>query len=325
MKRRDFITVLGGAAAWPVIVHAQQPAMPVVGFLGAGTSKGYAPALAALLKGLAETNYADGKNIKIEYRWANNQYDQLPAMAADLVRRQVSVIVAASTPAARVAKAATPTIPVVFTTIADPVQIGLVDSLNRPGGNVTGVTLMSVEVGPKLLDLLHGAMPLATTVAVLLNPTNPNVETQSRTLQAAALKLGLQVHVLYASTERNFDAIFAKLRELRAGALMISQDPLFNEQCEQLAELTVRNRMPTIYELRQFAAAGGLMSYGDSQNDAWHQAGIYVGRILKGEKPADLPVMQATKLNFVINLKTAKTLGLTIPDGLINAADEVIE
>jgi putative ABC transport system substrate-binding protein len=325
MRRRTFIAALGGAATWPFTAHAQQSVMPVLGFLAAGTPKGYAQALAAFLKGLSETNYVDGKNVHIEYRWAENQYDRLPAMAADLVRRQVAVIAAVSTPAARVAKAATGTIPVVFTTIADPVQIGLVESLNRPGGNVTGATLMSVEVGPKLLDLLHRALPSVTTIALLLNPTNPNIETQSRTLQAAALKLGLQIQVVTVSAESDLDAMFERLKEIRAGALMISQDPLFNAQSEQLAALTIHHRMPAIYELRQFAAAGGLMSYGDSQNDAWHQAGIYVGRILKGEKPADLPVMQATKLDFVINLKTAKTLGLTIPDGLVNAADEVIE
>jgi putative ABC transport system substrate-binding protein len=299
--------------------------MPVVGFLAAGTPSGYVQALAAFLKGLSETGFVDGRNVQIEYRWAEDQYDRLPAMAADLVRKKVAIIAAPTTPAARAAKAATATIPIVFTTIADPVQVGFVDSLNRPGGNVTGVTLLSVEVGPKLLELLHGALPSATTMALLVNPTNPNVETQSRSLLEAARKLGLQVHVLNASAERDFDAVFAKLQELRAEALMISQDPLFNGQSEQLAALTVRHRMPAIYQLKQFAVAGGLMSYGASQNDAWRQAGVYVGRILKGEKPSDLPIMQATKFEFVINLKMAKTLGLTIPYGLVNAADEVIE
>jgi putative ABC transport system substrate-binding protein len=281
--------------------------------------------LAAFLKGLSETGYVDGKNVQIEYRWADNQYDRLPGMAADLVRQNVAVIAATTTPAARAAKAATATIPIVFTTIADPVQIGFVASLNRPGGNATGVTILSVEVGPKLLELLREAVPSATIVALLINPTNPNAETQSRNLQAAALKLGLQVRVLQASTERDFDAAFGKLRELPADALMISQDVLFNTQSGQLASLSVRHAMPAIYELREFAVAGGLMSYGASQSDTWRQAGIYVGRILKGEKPSDLPIMQPTKFEFVINLKTAKTLGLTIPDGLVNAADEVIE
>ena len=246
-------------------------------------------------------------------------------MAAEFARKQVAVIAAPTTPAALAAKAATAAIPIVFTTIADPVQIGFVDSLNRPGGNMTGVTLLSVEVGPKLLEFLHGALPSATVMALLVNPTNPNVETQSRTLQAAALKLGLQPHVVNASTERDFDAVFAKLHELQAGALMISQDPFFNTQSGQLAARSVRHEIPAIYVNREFAEAGGLMSYGVSQTDAWRQAGIYVGRILRGEKPADLPVMQATKFEFVINLKTAKTLGLAIPDGLIRAADAVIE
>jgi putative ABC transport system substrate-binding protein len=325
MRRREFITALGGAAAWPFTAHAQQSAMPAVGFLGAGTSKGYAQALAAFLKGLGETGYVDGKNVQIEFRWAENQYERLPGLAADLVRQQVAVIAAPTTPAARAAKAATATIPIVFTTIADPVQIGLVASLHSPGGNVTGATFLSVEVGPKLLELLHAAVPSATVMVLLVNPTNPNIETQSRTLQAAALKLGLRVHILNASTETDFDAVFAKLQELQAGALMISQDVLFNTQSGQLASLSVRHAMPAIYELREFAVAGGLMSYGASQSDTWRQAGIYVGRILKGEKPSDLPIMQPTKFEFVINLKTAKTLGLTIPDGLVNAADEVIE
>ena len=238
---------------------------------------------------------------------------------------RVAAIAATSTPAGLVAKAATTTVPIVFTTIADPVQIGLVASLNRPGGNVTGVTLLSVEVGPKLLDLLRAAVPSEAVMAMLVNPTNPNVETQSKNLQAAAQKLGLQVHVLNASTERDFDAVFSKLRELRAGALMIAQDPLFNAQSDQLAALTVRQATPAIYQLREFAEAGGLMSYGASESYAWRAAGVYVGRILKGEKPADLPVLQPTKFDLVINLKTAKSLGLTVPATLLAQATEVIE
>ena len=261
----------------------------------------------------------------IEARWADGQYDRLPAMAADLIQHQVAVIAAFTTPAAIAAKAATATIPIVFTTIADPVQIGLVASLNRPGGNMTGVTLLSVEVGPKLLELLHDVVPRATIMALLVNPTNANLETQSRNLQAAALKLGLQVHVLNASTERDFDAVFAKLHELRADALMIGQDVLFNTQSGQLASLSVRHAMPAIYVAREFAAAGGLMSYGTNESEAYRQAGIYAGRILKGEKPAELPVQQPTKFELVINLKTAKALGLSIPESFLLLADEVIE
>jgi putative ABC transport system substrate-binding protein len=299
--------------------------MPVVGYLSAGTSSGDARPVAAFVKGLGETGYQDGKTVQIEYRWAENQYDRLSSIAADLVRQKVAVIAAVSTPAARAAKAATATIPVVFTTIADPVQIGLVASLNRPGGNVTGVTILSVEVGPKLVELLHGAVPSATTIALLVNPTNPNAETQSKNTQEAARRLGLELHVLNASTERDFDAVFAKVRELRAGALLIGQDVFFNAESAQLGVLTVRHAIPAIFPLPEFAAAGGLMSYGASRSDAWHQAGIYVGRILKGEKPADLPVMQPTKFELVINLKTARTLGLTIPPGVLAIADEVID
>jgi putative ABC transport system substrate-binding protein len=244
-------------------------------------------------------------------------------MAADLVRQKVAVIAATTTPAAKAAKAATTTIPIVFTTIADPVQIGFVASLNRPGGNVTGVTLLSVEVGPKLLELLHAAVPSATIIGLLINPTNPNAETQSKNTQAAALKLGLQVHVLNASTERDFDAAFAKLRELRAGALIIGQDVFFNTQSQQLAALTVHHAIPAIALLREFAVAGGLISYGASRSDSWRQVGIYVGRILKGEKPSELPVMQPTKFELTINLKTAKALGLNLP--FVGLADEVIE
>jgi len=259
---------------WPLSARAQQPTMPVVGYLSAGTSSGDARLLAAFVKGLGETGYQDGKTVQIEYRWAENQYDRLSSIAADLVRQKMAVIAAESTPAARAAKAATATIPVVFTTIADPVQIGLVASLNRPGGNVTGVTILSVEVGPKLLELLHGAVPSATTIALLVNPTNPNAETQSKNTQEAARRLGLELHVLNASTERDFDAVFEKVRELRAGALLIGQDVFFNAESARLGVLTVRHAIPAIFPPPEFAAAGGLMTYGASRSDAWHQAGI---------------------------------------------------
>ena len=326
MRRREFFSLIGGAvAAWPLTARAQQPAMPVIGFVSAGSPQGFERALAAFLKGLSETGFVDGHNVAIEYRWAEGQNDRLPPLVADLVQRKVNVIAATTTPAALAAKAATATIPVVFTTIADPVQIGLVTSLNRPGGNMTGATLLSVEVGPKLLELLHGLVPKATIMALLVNPTNPNVETQSRNLQVAALKLGLQPHIVNASTVRDFDTVFAKLHELRADALMISQDAFFNIQSAQLGALSVRHAIPAIYVNHEFTAAGGLMSYGASQADEWRQTGVYVARILKGEKPADLPVVQPTKFELVINLKTAKSLGLEINPQLLASADEVIE
>ena len=326
MKRREFITIFGGAAAWPLMARAQTPAMPVIGFVSTASPQGgYGQSLSAFLEALGEAGYVDGRNVTIEYRWAEGQNDRLPSLAADLVQRRVNVIAAPTTPAALAAKAATATIPVVFTTIGDPVQIGLASSLNRPGGNMTGVTLLSVEVGPKLLELLHDLVPNVTAMGLLVNPTNPNAETQSRNLQEAALKLGVQPHVVNASTETEFDAVFAKLRELRAGALMISQDPFFNIRSEQLATLSVRHQMPAIYVNQEFTTAGGLMSYGTSQSDAWRQAGLYVARILKGEKPADLPIVQPTRFELVINLKTAKIFGLTVPQMLLTSANEVIE
>ena len=326
MRRRDFIKMIGGgAAALPLAAQAQKPVVPVVGYLSANTSSGDAGPVAAFLQGLGQTGYEEGKTIKIEYRWADGQYDRLPSMAADLVRDQVAVIAALGTPAVRVAKAATVTVPIAFTTIADPVQMGFVTSLNHPGGNLTGVTLLAVEVGPKLLEMLRGVVPSATIIALLVNPTNPNSETQSKNTQDAARRLGLELHVLKASVERDFDTVFARLHELKASALIIGQDVYFNAESARLAALTVRHAIPAIYPLPEFAAAGGLFSYGASRSDAWHQAGIYVGRILKGEKPAELPVVQPTKFELTINLKTARALGLTVRTSLLASADEVIE
>ena len=299
--------------------------MPVIGILGGPTASSWAQRVAAFHQGLSEAGYIKGRDVAIEARWADGQYDRLPAMAADLIQRQVAVIVAFTTPAARVAKAATATIPIVFTTISDPVQIGLVASLSRPGGNVTGVTTLSVEVGPKLLELLHEVVPKATKIALLVNPTNFNSKTVLRNLQAAARTLGLQLHVLNASTERDIDTAFATLRQLRADGLIIGRDAFFETRIGQLAALAVHHAVPTIYQDREFAAAGGLMSYVSSGTDLYRQAGLYTGRILKGERPADLPVVQTTKVELIINLKTAKALGLTVPLPLLGRADEVIE
>jgi putative ABC transport system substrate-binding protein len=326
MRRRDVIKVIGGGAAlWPLAARAQRPTMPVVGYLSANTSGGDAGPVAAFVNGLGETGYEDGKTVKIEYRWADGLYARLPSLAADFVRDEVAVIAALGTPAVRAAKAATATIPIAFTTIADPVQIGFVASLNRPGGNLTGVTLLAVEIGPKLLEMLRGVVPLATSIALLVNPTNPNSETQSKTTQEAARRLGLELHILNASVESDFDTVFAKLRELKVSAMIIAQDVYFNAESTRLAALTVRHAIPAIYPLPEFAAAGGLFSYGASRIDAWRQAGVYVGRILKGEKPAELPVVQPTKFELIVNLKTAKALGLTVPPSLLASADEVIE
>ena len=326
MKRREFITLLGGAAAWPYAAHAQQPAMPVIGFLNAASPQGYERELSAFLKGLGENGYVDGRNVAIEYRWAGNRSDQLPAMAADLVHRQVTVIAATSTPAALAAKAATTTIPIVFETGGDPVQLGLVASLNRPGGNVTGVTQLNWEVIPKRLELLHELLPTAGVMALLVNPNDPvNAEIQSREALAAAHTLGLKLHILNASTESDFDSVFANLIHLRAGGLVICGDALFNSRTKQLAALTVQHAVPAVYQWREFVAAGGLLSYGSEVTDAYRLTGVYTGRVLKGEKPNELPVQQATKVEFFINLKTAKTLGITVPLPLSGRADEVIE
>jgi putative ABC transport system substrate-binding protein len=300
--------------------------MPGVGFVNLASAKAYAPQLSAFLKGLSETGYVDGRNVAIEYRWAEGRIDRLPTMVADLVHRQVAVIVATTTPAALAAKAATTTIPIVFETGGDPVQLGLVPSLNRPGGNVTGVTQTNWEITPKRLQLLHELVPTASVIAILVNSANPTVsETTTKAMQAAAPRFGLELHILNASTERDFDGVFAKLAQLRAGGLVIGQDPFFTSQREQLAALTVRHAVPTIFYGREFVAAGGLLSYGADVADAYRLTGNYTGRVLKGEKPADLPVQQVTKVELYINLKTAKALGVNVPNTLIGRADEVIE
>lgn len=329
MRRRDFIggtAVVAFSGAWPLAARAQQSATPVVGVLAAGSASGYwAEMFNAFRQGLGEAGYSEGRNMAIEARWAEDHYDRLPGMAADLIGHRPAVIGAFATPAAKAAKAATTTIPVVFGTIADPVQIGLVASLSHPGGNMTGVALLGVEVGPKLLELLHQAVPAAVSMALLVNPTNPNASTQAKTVQAAAQGLGLQLHILNAASPSDLDPTFVKLHELQVGALMIGQDVLFGTEQEQLAKLSVRYKIPAIMAERGFVTAGGLMSYGANQRDVYRQAGTYAGRILKGEKPADLPVVQASKFEFVINLKTAKMLGLKVPLGLTAGADEVIE
>ena len=327
MRRRDLISLLGGAAtAWPLAVRAQQPAMPVIGFLNSESPDLFAYLVRAFRQGLSQSGYVEGSNVTIEYRWADGQYDRLPALVADLIRRQATVIAANSPAPVMAAKAATTTIPIVFATGYDPVAAGLVASLARPGGNLTGVTSLTAEVGPKRVELLHELVPTATSIAVLVNPAaGPLRETVLTDLQAAARKLGLQFHVLHASAVRDFDTVFATLAQLRAGGLVIGSDPFFNSQSEQLAALAIRHAVPAIYQYREFAAAGGLMSYGGSLTDMYREVGVYTGRLLKGEKPADLPVQQTTKVELIINLKTAKALGVTVPLTLLGRADEVIE
>jgi putative tryptophan/tyrosine transport system substrate-binding protein len=326
MRRRDFISLIGGVAAtWPLAAGAQQLAMPVIGYLGAGSAQSDAFRVTGFWQGLKEAGYVDGQNVTIEYRWAEDHPDRLPAMAADLVGRQVAVIVATSASASLTAKAATTTLPIVFETAGDPVKLGLVGSLSRPGGNLTGVSQLGEEEAPKRLELLHELLPTARVMVLLVNPADPLAQDQVRVSLAAAQTLGLELHVLHASIERDFDAAFAKLAELRADGLTIGGAPLFTSHIEQLAALTVRHRIPAVYQRREFAAGGGLMSYGTNIADTHRLVGIYAGRVLKGEKPADLPVQQATKVELYINLKTAKALGITVPISLLGRADEVIE
>jgi len=327
VERREFITLLGGAAVvLPVAARAQQGAMPVVGFLNGGSPEGYAPLVASFRQGLKEAGYVEGQNVTIEYRWAEGQYDRLPSLAAELVQQKVSVIAATSTPGALAAKAATSTVPIVFTTGGDPIKLGLVASLRRPGGNVTGSSQLTVEVGPKRLELARELFPGATTIALLVNPANPVAVTVSKDLQAVADTLGVRPHVLHASTEADFEAAFATAAQLRAAPLVISgADPLFVSHAAQLGALALRHSVPAIYQFREFAAAGGLMSYGGDARDTYRLTGVYAGRILKGEKPADLPVVQSTKVELILNLKTARALGITVPLPLSGRADEVIE
>jgi putative ABC transport system substrate-binding protein len=325
MNRREFIATAGGAAAiWPLVARAQ-PARPVVGFLNVASPDGYEHHVAAFRDGLKESGFIEGQNVAIEFRWADGHYDRLPNMAADLVRRGVSVIVA-NTPANLAAKAATTTIPIVFTTASDPVQIGLVPNLSRPGGNITGVSQLNVEIGPKRLELAHQLMPTATSVAFLVNPSDAaRAETLTRDAQAAAVPLGLKIHVLPAFTDAEIDAAFGGFAQLKAGVLVIGADALFNSKSELLAKLSLRYAVPAIYQYSEFADAGGLLSYGGSIKESYRWAGIYSGRILKGERPGDLPVQQSTTVELIVNLKTAKALGISVPLALLGRADKVIE
>jgi putative ABC transport system substrate-binding protein len=325
MKRREIIALLGGAvASWSLPARAQQP-MPVIGLLGSASSHDYAPMIATFIKSLGEAGFVEGRNVKIEYLWADDQYDRLPALAADLVRRKVNVIVAAGTPAALALKPATATIPIVFAIGGDPVRTGLVDSLSRPGGNLTGAAHINVETAPKRLELLHELMPAAKVIGLLVNPTNPVAKSVAADVQAAAGSLGLEIRVVHARTDEDIDAVFASLPEMKVGALLIGTDPFFTSQSEKLGAMSLRLGVPAIYQYRTFAEAGGVMSYGGSITDSYHHAGLYAGRILKGEKPGDLPVQLSTKIELFFNLKSAKALGLTGPLSLLGRADEVIE
>ncbi len=327
MQRREFITLLGSAAAvWPIAAHAQQPALPVVGFLNSASPIEWAPFVEAFKNGLGEAGYIDGQNVAIEYRWAEGQYDRLPALAAGLVGRKVSVLVATGGDVvAQAAKVATKTIPTVFSIGSDPVRLGLVASFNRPGGNATGVSVLTTSLGAKRLEILLQVVPKAGLIAMLVNPSNTISDEQIRDGEQAARVLGREIHILKASTEDDIERAFATLVQMQIGALIIGADPFFNSRRDQIVALAARYAVPTIYEFRQFVAAGGLMSYGTSLTDGYRQVGIYTGKILKGAKPTDLPVQQPTKFELVINLKTAKALNLAIPSSLLTTADDVIE
>ena len=327
MKRREFITLLGGAAAaWPLGVGAPQAAMPVIGFPGGGSPDAFAHVVDAFRQGLYETGFAEGQNVTIEYRWAEGQYDRLPALVADLIRQKPAVIVATGGDVGvRAAKKAATAIPIVFTSGSDPVAAGFVSSLNRPGGNVTGVSLFVSVLEGKKLELLRELVPMAAVIGFLVNPNNPRADVDTADMQAAARALGKLLLILKADGEHDFDAVFTNLAQQRVDALVVHTEPFFLSRRDHLVELAARYSIPTIYGLREFAAAGGLISYGTKLSDSYRQVGIYTGKILKGEKPADLPVMQPTKFEFVINLKAAKALGLTVPTSLLVRADEVIE
>jgi ABC-type uncharacterized transport system substrate-binding protein len=326
LRRREFITLLGGTAAWPLTARAQQPSIPVIGFLHSATSNSYAPMTAAFHKSLNEGGYIHGQNMAIEYRWAEGQLDRLPELAADLVRRQVSVIfTGGGSDPSLAAKSATSKIPIVFANGTDPVEAGLVASLNRPGGNITGITFLNNTLGPKEVEAMHELAPKAAVIAVLLNPKLSSAAFQLKDVEMAARALGLQVQVLHASMERDLDMVFASLLQLRVGGLAIGADAFFFSRREQLVGLATRYSVPTVYPWREAVTAGGLVSYGASITDAYRLAGIYTGRILKGDKPAELPVQRSTKTELVINLKTARALGLDVPPALLARADEVIE
>jgi putative tryptophan/tyrosine transport system substrate-binding protein len=323
LKRREFITLLGGTAVtWPLAARAQQPTMPVIGFLNSASQDGFTPFIAAFRQGLKEAGFVEGQNVAIEYRWAEGRYDRLPALLTDLVQRKVTVIAATSTPAAQAAKIGTSTIPIVFTTGDDPIKLGLVASFNQPGGNVTGVSNMVAELGSKQIGLLRELAPGTTAITVLVNPNFPGTKTQLRDFEAAARVLGLQLIVLRADSTREIDTAFATIT---GGALLVGADPFFIAQRDHIVAQAARHAIPAIYPAREFAVAGGLMSYGSDFADSYRQAGVYTGRIVRGEKPADLPVQRSTKFEFVINFKTAKALGLEVPNSMQLLADEVIE